>query len=181
MNEIISYNEQLIHNNKGAFISLDGKILFTNGNHEVFAKNYCVSNDFNDIDKIISNNLTIEQLKLLKLWLKYNYYEKKFIDFNNLYSDFLVLLLSFDKVETVIRKCISTTCKIPHYRFYNYYLMDWNILELNSLKYNNETNSFEYSKDNNSLIKYSIDSSYNNDIKEIKNDVLIKDRYLFFK
>ena len=72
-----------------------------------------------DIDEYSSSKLTSEQFKLYKLWLdKYEFSR------SNLFSDFMVYLLEFDKVETVMRETITTTTPNSHIRFFNYYLMD---------------------------------------------------------
>lgn len=94
---------------------------------------------------------------------------------------FLVLLLSFDKVETVMRKCITTTNGKPHIRFYNYYLIDRHIKRLRSMKYNKQINKFGYNKKENWLIRHNEDRKVAKEIDEIKAKVLKKDRPLFFK
>ncbi len=119
--------------------------------------------------------MTKEQLELYKLWLD-DY------DFSRMYdlSDFLVLLLSFDKVETVMRRCITTNDQ-PHIRFYNYYLMDWYIKHLTPMKYNKQINKFEHDEKEDWLIRYNEDRRVAEEIDEIKAKVLKKDRPLFFK
>ena len=128
-----------------------------------------------EMDEYSSSKLTQEQLKLYKLWLdKYEFSRR------NLLSDFMVYLLSFDKVETVMRETITTTNPNPHIRFFNYYLMDWDIFEQPPMKYNNDTGLFEYDKDNWYLGKNE-DKEAEEEIEEIKAKVLKKDRPLFFK
>lgn len=207
MSLIIPYKEKELYDNEGAFIKPDGEIIYTYGLHETFSSKYCngqlydflnrciydkddkmitewfeylkVHHNFKgtkeQIDEYSSSELTQEQLKLYKLWLdKYEFSRR------NLLSDFMVYLLSFDKVETVMRETITTTNPNPHIRFFNYYLMDWDIFEQPPMKYNSNTGLFEYDEDNWYLGKNE-DKEAEEEIEEIKAKVLKKDRPLFFK
>lgn len=201
---IIPYEEKL-YTNEGAFIDPNGNILFTYGRHLGFATNYCLGRKYDyllrlrygntydpnafedykreqnyqgrqeDIDIYSSSQLKNEQLELLKLYLDDFYFARQY-DF----SDFLVFLLHFDKVETVIRRCITTTDSQPHIRFYNYYLMDWRIDHQAPMKFNSETSTFEYDEKDDWVVSQD-DKEAEEEIKEIKSRVLIKDRPLFFK
>ena len=206
MSVIIPYKEKELYDNEGAFIKPDGEIIYTYGLHETFSRKYCngqlydsldrciYSNDESladyfeylkkyhnfkgtkeEIDEYSSSELTIEQLKLYKLWLERYEFSR-----HQLFSDFMVYLLSFDKVETVMGETITTTNPNPHIRFFNYYLMDWYIFEQPPMKYNSNTGLFEYDEDNWYLGK-SKDKEAEDEIEEIKAKVLKKDRHLFFK
>ena len=190
MDFIIPYEEKL-YTNDGTFIDPDGNILFTFENHLGFATHYCCGEEYDylsrlryanpyfasqkNIDIFSCTQLNKEQLELLKIYLK-NF------ELSNQYafSDFLVYFLHFDKVETSIRRCITTTNSQPHIRFYNYYLMDWRIEQHSPLKYNSETFEFECDKKYDWLASQE-DKEAEEEIREIKSRVLIKDRYLFFK
>ena len=78
----------------------------------------------------------------------------------------MVYLLSFDKIETVMREAITTTSLNPHIRFFNYYLMDWNIFEQPPMKYNCDTGLFEYDR-NKSYLGNSEDKAAEDEICEI--------------
>jgi len=93
----------------------------------------------------------------------------------------MVYILGFDKVETIIKKTITTACQYPHIRFYNYYLMDWDIECHTAIKFNEENGLFEYDKKYEYLISSSEDRYYKNEIEDIKTSVLKKDRPYFFK
>jgi len=203
MNKILPYNDTL-RNCDGAFIKPSNEILFVNNNHENFAMNYCqgeyyyllnnikynypfydfeeFKSEFNfngnkeDIDIFSSSTLTKEQLNLFKLWLTSNQF-----DYKTCYSDFLVCVLGFEKVENIIKSTISTSNLHPHIRFYNYYLMDWNIICLPKITYNKQTNMFENFTPNNIFVASYLDREYEEEINEIKSKVLIKDRHHFFK
>jgi len=107
MSNIILYDETL-EVGKTAFITPNDKIIVTDDKHEVYAQNYCNI-----------NNLTKEELILYKRWLQENEEVKR-----KMSSDFLVCVLGFDKILSLMKKTIVTTSFEPHIRFYNYYLKD---------------------------------------------------------
>lgn len=125
-----------------------------------------------------SSNLSKEQLVLLKKWLQ----EHERIC-RNLFADFMVFVARFDKIETVIRKAITTTSEQPYTRFYNYYLMDWYIDCFKpGMIFNEEKGRFEYQKKTDWMtIKSLEDNKVRDEIDEIKANVLKKDRHHFFK
>lgn len=200
--ETIAYKNDL-YDKEGAFISPSGEIIYTYGEHESYASKYCEGKDFgflssikggygyidfeeykklynfegtiDDLDVFKSSKLTKDELTLFKLWLDSERCGGKY-----LFSDFLVYLLHFDKVETVMRRAITTTSLTPHVRFYNYYLMDWFIKRITRMKYDNQAGLFLF--DNSG---WQFDSSEEKEaeeeIKEIKSRVLLKDRHLFFR
>ncbi len=201
---IIPYEEKL-YANEGAFIDPNGNILFTYGQHLGFASNYCHGYSYNylsdlkygrtydpdafedykreynyqgkreDIDVYSTSMLTKEQLELFKIYWDDFDFSRRYD-----YSDFLVLLLHFDKVETVMRRCITTTNSQPHIRFYNYYLMDWYIKQLEPMRFNYQANRFEYDETDQWMVSKE-DKEAEEEIKDIKSRVLVKDRHLFFK
>ena len=204
MTTIIPY-ENMMEAKEGAFITPGGEMIFTYGEHENFARDYCNGKEYDylsrikygdsydpdafeyykikynyqgkqeDIDNYSSTKLNKEQLKLYKLWIEDNEFSRRYD-----LSDFLVLLLSFDKVETIMRRCITTINDEPHVRFFNYYLMGWRIDRRNPMKYNYETNNFEYEQRDEWLVSQE-DRDAEDEIIEIKKRVLIQDRPLFFK
>lgn len=143
---------------------------------EEFKKNYNYEGEREDIDVYKSSKLTSAQLELYKLWLENYEFAHR-----NLYSDFLVYLLGFDKVETVLRRAITTTYPQPHIRFYNYYLMDWYIDRHLPMKFNKDTGHFEHVSRKDCLFESKEDRQFESEINEIKSRVLLKDRPLFFK
>ena len=194
----------ILSNCGGAFIAPNNKILYVDNNHERFAMNYChgehyyllnsIKNDYpaydfeefkqqynlnldkEDINLFSSSSLTLEQLYLFKLWLNNTQF-----DFKTCYTDFLVFILNFDKVENILKNTITTSNQYPHIRFYNYYLMDWNIDTHNSLKYNPDTKLFEPLYNDNIFVASYLDREYEEEIYEIKSKVKLKDRPYFFK
>lgn len=203
MNNIIPYYNYL-ENCNGAFITPTNEILFVNGNHENFSMNYCLGEyyhflkniksnypcypfiDFKenynfdgnieDIDLYISSYLNKEQLDLYKLWEKLHQFDCK-----TFYTDFLVCIIGFEKVENILKKTITTTTNNPHIKFYNYYLMDWNIIHQPKIIYNQELNIFEQEKNNHWYQNSYQEREYEYEISEIKSKVRKKDRHYFFK
>lgn len=195
--------ENDLYDKEGAFISPSGEIIYTYGEHEGYALRYCKGEDFDlltsikngygyinfeeykelnnfegsidDLDVFKSSKLTKDELILFKLWLESDRYTG-----NNLFSDFLICLLNFDKVETVMRRAITTTSQAPHKRFYNYYLMDWYIKHVPKMKYDSQSGLFLF---DNSQGRFDNpeEKEAEEEIEEIKSRVLLKDRYLFFK
>lgn len=204
MSLIIPYEKEY-YQNEGSFISPSGNIISSSCNHEATAINFCSGPDFEflssikdgssyysdhfaeyqeeynypgtkeELDVFRSSSLTPKQLELYKLWC-----EEMFFRCRDVSTDFMIYMLGYDKVQTVTRRAITTTCLEPHVRFYNYYLMDWFIDTKTRRRYNPETREFE--------IEYrQIDRQDGNDmaaeeeIKEIRSRVLVKDRHLFLK
>lgn len=95
------------------------------------------------------NYLIYNLISLLKIYknesLLYNKNEK--IYYNEIYKilskELLVLFLGYSKIETILRKTITTTVKNPNEVFYNYKLMDFDIVRIPSLIYDKNTNEFK--------------------------------------
>jgi len=164
MSNIILYDETL-EVGKTAFITPNDKIIVTDDKHEVYAQNYCNI-----------NNLTKEELILYKRWLQENEEVKR-----KMSSDFLVCVLGFDKILSLMKKTIVTTSFEPHIRFYNYYLMDWYIDIRKKSVYNEKTGMFELVGRDDFIMKYNKDRKVEVEIDEIKKYVKLKDRHHFLK
>lgn len=183
MSNVLPYDENICMSD-GGFITTDGKFIYTPMTHEAYAINFCLGKDFlspkkngDKRDTFSSSKLSDSNLALCKAWLN----EKSKRD-RNAYSDFLVYVLGYDKVETCLRRLITTTSPMPHIRFYNYYLMGWNVCKLNRKRFDEEKNIFivDYA-DNLSPIFMSKDREAEAEIEEIKKKVLFNNRDLYFK
>lgn len=145
---------------KNAFITLSNEII-TVDDHLEYANEYCT-------------RLTSSDLILYKNWItmtkKYN---------NNMNLDFIVLVLSFDKLHTNVSNNITTTSFQPHIKYYNYYLMDYYIDLRNKLIYDNgvfrEVNREDY------IIKTEHDREVEDEINDIKRKVKKEDRIYFMR
>lgn len=202
MENVIPYDKDLCYD--GGFISPEGKILYTPFGHEGFAMNYLrgiyyeslvsmkygktepdfdfLRENFNfngsieDIDEYASSPLSPEKREELKRWEVLHAWHKK----NNAYSDFMVHVLGFDKVESVMRRRITTTSRQPNIRFYNYRLMDWDVVSRNPMRYIPDEDDFDYVEDDTDIW---INDDYvaDQEIEELRGKILWKDRPLFFK
>lgn len=173
MSYVIPYDDNLGRKER-TFITPSGKIVSTPMTHEFYATEYCRGEGFLDGSNGVSR-LTAEEAAIFKNWLSEYGYKRE------LCSDFLVQVLGFDKVETVLRRVITTTSREPHVRFYNYYLMDWCIDNRRPIRYNEETGLFEYDKSDEWISMFNGDKAVEDEINEIKANVLVKERHYFFK
>ena len=205
MSIIIPYEEKL-SKSEGVFIDPSGKFIFSRGDHIEFATDYCLGEEYDyltmlkdddelnpaafesykvehnyqgkreDIDVYSSSQLPKEQLELFKL------YWDEGVDVPGVRnaSDFLVIVLHHDKVENILKKRIATTNPNPHVRFFNYYLMDWNIKVLDSVRFNYNTYEFELDETPR-WVTSDEDKEAEEVIKNIKSKTLLKDRPLFFR
>lgn len=186
MSKILPYVSELEYQ-KRAYIKPNGEILFTTGKHKVWAKDFCLGSDCTDFRNIFtsekeflpniisSSQLTIEQLELLKFWLqgKENFDE-------NIFSDFLVYVLRQDKTETKSRKVICTTSSIPHIRFWNYDLMGWRI-ERHTPEIFDRASGLFIPCHEEGIISTHQDRNAEEELEELKKNVLLKDRHYFLK
>ena len=186
---ILSYFDDF-KTNIGNYIRPDGSFISLNVVHEEFAKNYCrgdsylqlvelrnknineyqklllsYSNIFNrDIsyNEYITSKLSDEELDLYIIWNSKNKYNS---------TDFMVRVLGWDKIDSLSSKTIATSSYIPHIRFYNYYLMNWNVNHVDKLVYDNKENDFiNFKVDDFSLIKLK-DAKYAEEIYEARDDI----------
>lgn len=132
-----------------------------------------------DIDIYESSKLSKEDLQLYKLWVEHN--EERGIGYRYMYSDFIVFILGWDKLETVMRSCFTTTCNEPYTRFYNYFLMDWYIDHQTKKKYDNQKKTFIWDEKEDWYIKDQANKKAEEEINQIKKEVPFHERHLFFK
>ncbi len=167
MGTIIPYDDSLL--DSGAFISPSGKIFRVKDDHEAFCEAF-----LSNLSKDFGNDIVKHQHLYKMLDAYYKNSPRKSL------SDFMVLVLDFDKVEIRLKNTITTSSRQPHIRFYNYYLMDWNINVYEKLHFNNTTNTFEI------IHPYPLgfdqeDTDEYYEIEDIKSRTLIKERSLFYK
>ena len=206
MQTIVPYQESVL-SATGGIISPKGDITTIYTLHEVFAKNYCNGEDYDylkyikyqsslsrflefqknyqytgtkeDIDEWCHSKLNKQQLEQYKVWLKqYQKYHK-----SQSALDFMILALEFDKIESVSSHMITTTSRIPHVRFFNYYLMDWDILTLSKATFDSDKKCFEFH--GNDIVhiyhSYSIDTEAEEEIQYIKSKTKREDLPYFFR
>ena len=174
MSRILPYMQELEYQ-KRAYIKPNGEILTTTGKHKIWAKEYCIGSEYKDFRSLFSkpasdiilpstiiesSSLTKEQLELLKIWLQG--------------KD------NFDKTETKNRKVITTTSPIPHIRFYNYDLMGWTIETHTPQKLSKELETFVSCNQEGIMLTHQ-DRNAQEELEDIKRNVLLKDRHYFLK
>lgn len=206
MSSSIPYDEKFFKD-CGAMISPNGNVQSIYTLHEVFARNYCNGEDYDylryikylssegdfyhfknnyqfygtrkDIDEWCHSKLKEEELKQYQLWM--NQYQHYFKSSSAL--DYMIFVLGYDKIESILTHTITTTHNLPHIRFYNYYLMDWDIQILSKAHFNSKKNLFEFGNDNLIDLYHSIslDSEAEEEIQSIKSKVKKKDLPKFFR
>ena len=175
MSFIVPY-ENTIVTSDGAFITPNNKIILVDS-HEIFSYEYCNGpNSFllgnSDMSK---SKLTKEQLELYKLWLKSTKNPK------SIHSDFMIYVLGFDKIQTIMKRTIITTTNHPYIKYYNYYLMDWRIEQMRKKRYNKEIGNFEFETFNEWINTCDKDREIKEELDEIKSKILKKDRTPYLK
>ncbi len=169
MAKIIPYEEKILDSN-GAYVTLDGEIIYVNKNHEETALEYCNQNLF-------SGKLNLNQQDIYKMWCNQ---ERSLSDYMlYILSMDKIIILSKDNAKFSIPKTVITPNKNPHIRFYNYYLMDFYINHVNKMKYNISNQMFE--EDYDFYYDSFSDGEAKDELDNIKKMVLKKDRKLFFR
>lgn len=112
----------------------------------------------------------------------HNLSENQFIDLirDEFMQDFAVSTIGFDKIETQVNNTITTT-KINPYEFYfNYLIMEYDIVQIPKVIFDNKKQTFIITYTN----EYSIASHYDKKYKEeadlIKRKVPYSERYKYF-
>ena len=174
MSIILPYNESVL-NNDGSFIKPNGEIIPVSGKHESFAYYYCTGSSLilGKSESILHSQLDEEEYQLYQLWKSSNCTNITLV------TDFLTLILGYDKVEKIESNSITTSSFQPHIRFYNYYLMDWNITVMPRYQYDSSKGCFI--QDNHFYTSDYKDLDAANEIEKIKDKVLTKNRKIFFQ
>ncbi len=194
MGLIIPYNEQLI-SGRGAFIKPNNEIIYVTKDHETTAQIYTRGEEFSklkslksksdfefakfreetnfqgqkeDIDIYKTSKLTKDELILYKKWV--NACKKEEIALID--EDFLVYVLGFDTLETIIGKFIKTTNPRGYRRYYNYLLNDFQVFCIPPKKYNEELEQFETVKTSEWQFLNDMEFKTLGDIEEVKQKIL---------
>ena len=153
MDIMLPYNNDL-YNSYGAFILPNNDIEVLHVKHEVYAKEY------------VHDRLTDKEKELYKLWNRYfkDHYSNEFN------VDFMFYILGIDKLQISYgKRNIDTTTFLPHMKYYEYYLRNWDINIYPKMIFNSESCSFVYApKDENWTIREWKDRTYADEIDEIR-------------
>lgn len=196
---ILTYKDDFLF--LGNFIMPDGKNVSLNIDHEDFAKKYCMGDGYELLLKAKNKEIEgVDYQELLNIFAntyqRSIYYEeyitshlddlslKLYLLWNKLYptdsATFLVRVLGWDKVEPNL-KTIITSSSIPHIRFYNYFLMDWELIKFPKLIADFENEKFIQENSNEFSLYNHKDISYEEDIELIKRNTSKKLRLRYFK
>ncbi len=203
MDIILPYEREL--EESPAFIKPNGEILFGDS-HAWFAYYYCFGQNYDDlleiksgrsydpyytfedykrehnyqgrqedIDVFESSHLTEEELELFKKC----FYDNDFFDYYT-FVDFLVYVSHFDMVIPLTRHIVTIDLE-PHIRFYNYYLMDWEIQREvpKEVRFDEKRNRLALIGTGADVTQRDYD--FKAEIEVEKSKFLRKDRYLCFK
>ncbi len=179
MSIILPYNDN-ISKYDGAFIKPNGDIIPVYGKHEKSAYHYCTGSSLiigkseSAIPYLTPNSqLDEEEYQLYQLWKSSNSTNITLV------TDFLTLILGYDKVEKIESNSITTSSFQPHIRFYNYYLMDWDITVMPRYQYDSSKGCFIQDKHFYTSDYKDLDAA--NEIERIKDKVITKNRKIFFQ
>ena len=147
---------------EGAFIDRNNRVLRLGPLiHEGFARQEIER--LNEDDKVLYNK-----------WIESYYKGNLFTSPYSFASDFLTMVLGYDKIETILYHVISTSSHEPYERFYNYLLMGFTIQRLPKYIYKN-------GKFVKQRITLNNENDYVEEIENIKKLVPQKDRHIFKK
>lgn len=100
--------------------------------------------------------------------------------FSKIDKDLIVQFIGFDKIETQIRKTITTSKTNIYEEFFNLLIMDYEIKQIPKLIFDEDTQHFRWIKQND-FINAGINRECEKDIQLIKKYVPYKNRHLYFK
>lgn len=131
MEKIIKYDQNLVFAD-GGFVTKKGNIIILSCDYERFAMEYCLGSDCDMKDSELSK----ENLEKFKSWLQY--YFNKHSTTSNMYSNFLIQVLGFDRIDSDNKKII-TASENSNIRFNNYHLNGWKIQVVDKLIYKKDS------------------------------------------
>ncbi len=173
------YSDKLV-NSSGCFL-LPNNMIISNGEfHEATAKSFCSGDTISLYDinlERTKDNIRIsnKQLDLLNQYIKYAYKHQMIKD---LYSNFLVQVLNFDRIRLSSANCIVTSSDECYSKFYNYYLMEHDIVQMPKLIYHE--NDFVINSQYNNEV-YAEEYKIFNNLEKIKTLVKKDERSGYFK
>jgi len=161
---------------------------FQETKRDIYESLYKLANKSNDMKQLVVNLLkTTSCYHEIKEQTPEEYFEDPYYEMCEwgymyflAHQDILVSLIGFDKIETTIPKTISTTKVNINETFFNYLIMDYNIVQLPKLVYNQEHNNFKWIKPN-PYIQTSTEKEYEEEIKLIKKYIPYSERTQYFK
>lgn len=144
---------------------------------DIYDKIFSIGLKSADINEMINNLIS-----KLCAYKNYGFLDEKLKNskiFKDISNDLLVMMFGYSKIETTISRTITTSVDNIYEEFFNYLLMDFNIVQIPKLMYDEKNNDFIFS------FPSSLDIGSNREAKEeiskIKKYVPYEERYLFFR
>lgn len=106
-----------------------------------------------------------------------NHWDKMFIRAS---FDMLIQFIGFDKIETQLSKTITTSKSNIYEEFFNLLIMEYNVVQLPRLVFDEETQHFRWIYPN-EFINSGINRECENEIKLIKKYIPYEERYKYLK
>ncbi len=208
MSLIIPYNEEIIEKD-GAFIKPNGEVVLTYINAEGYAKEYCegyyaevlrnmqkgnmdfyltfseiakmygYNGSLEDVDVYLSSSLNKEQLIALRKWISMHQNKCEYLR-NSMFTNYLVQVLGWDKIYTILQRRIITTYPDAHTRYWNYSLMDFDINVVPPQGFNPNKGEFETSVTDNWKSLRELDRQRERQSEKIKRKYPLEERSNFF-
>lgn len=110
------------------------------------------------------------------------YEERSYWDcmFHKASFDMLIQFIGFDKIETQLSKTITTSKSNVYEEFFNLLIMEYNVVRLPRLLFDEETQHFRWLYPN-EFINSGINRECENEIKLIKKYIPYEERYKYFR
>lgn len=174
--QTIPYREELV-NLSACFLLPDNTLIFGNCIHEESAKSILVGTTifpkYNlNLQRLESNvSLSEEELHLFNAYLNFVMASGLYTD---LHSNFLVQMLNYDRIRLHFNNSILTCNSRCYTKYYNYYLMDHDIIHLPKIILENGNFVYKAELDDEEYKVYE-------DLKSKKRLVRTNQRYKYFK
>ena len=144
---------------------------------DIYDKIFSIGLKSVDINEMINNLIS-----KLCAYKNYGFLDEKLKNskiFKDISNDLLVMMFGYSKIETTISRTITTSVDNIYEEFFNYLLMDFNIVQIPKLMYDEKNNDFIFSFP--SLLDIGSNREAKEEISKIKKYVPYEERYLFFR
>lgn len=144
---------------------------------DIYDKIFSIGLKSADINEMINNLIS-----KLCVYKNYGFLDEKLKNskiFKDISNDLLVMMFGYSKIETTISRTITTSIDNIYEAFFNYLLMDFNIVQIPKLMYDEKNNDFIFSFP--SLLDIGSNREAKEEISTIKKYVPYEERYLFFR
>lgn len=184
MEHILPWNETGVYNNECMELINNYQETKRNIHESLYSLSMKSSNMQEMVVELLKTTSSYHEIKkqTREQYLEDPYYERTEWDqmFFNAHPDILVCLVGFDKIETMLPKTIATSKLNINETFFNYLIMDYNIVTLPRIIYDRENNNFKMIKPN-PYYQTETEREYEEEIKLIKKYIPYDERSKHFK